>query len=38
MVGCGDSNGAPKWRVPAFPEGSYMKVMASEGMSAYGID
>ena len=38
MVGCGDSSGAPKWRAPKFPEGTYLKVLASEGMSAYGID
>ena len=38
MVGAGDSSGAPKWRSPAFPEGIYMKSIASKGMSAYGID
>lgn len=38
MVGCADGNAAPKWRAPVFPEGTYMKVLASEGMSAYGID
>jgi len=38
MVGAGDGNAAPKWRAPAFPEGTYMKSIASKGMSAYGID
>ena len=38
MVGCGDGSAAPKWRCPIFPEGTYMKILASEGMTAYGID
>jgi len=38
MVGCGDGTAAPKWRSPIFPEGTYMKVLASEGMTAFGID
>ena len=38
MVGCGDGTAAPKWRAPVFPEGIYMKTIASAGMSAYGID
>jgi hypothetical protein len=38
MVGCGDGSAAPKWRKPIFPEGIYMKSIASKGMSAYGID
>lgn len=38
MVGGGDGNAAPEWRAPVFPEGTYMKSIASEGMSAYGID
>jgi alpha-tubulin suppressor-like RCC1 family protein len=38
MVGCGDGTAAPDWREPIFPAGTYMKSIASSGMSAYGID
>lgn len=38
MVGCGDRSAAPNWRKPIFPEGTYMKFISSQGMSAYGID
>ena len=29
MVGCGDGSSAPSWRSPIFPEGTYMKEIAS---------
>jgi alpha-tubulin suppressor-like RCC1 family protein len=38
MVGCGDRSGAPNWRKPIFPDDIVMKHIASQGMTAYGID
>jgi len=38
LVGAADQVAAPKWRNPAFPEGTYMAEIWSEGSVAYGLD
>ena len=38
MVGCDDSDGAPKWRSPALTEGRYFTEIASQGMYMIGMD
>lgn len=38
MVGAADGSGAPNWRNPVFPAGTYMAEIWSEGMVAYGLD
>ena len=38
MVGCDDSDGAPKWRSPVLTDGRYFVDIASQGMYMFGKD